>query len=245
MATGRLVWDKVGERLYETGTKKGVLFVQKADGTYEDGVAWNGLTGVSEAPSGADPTDQWADDIKYLVMRSAEEFGFTISAFTYPDEWEVCDGSAEPVKGVRVGQQSRKAFGFSYVSTVGNDTEMNDHGYKIHLFYNCTVSPSNRDYSTINDSPDALEFSWEAECTMADLTYDKATINDRIGTTADLTALDKLLEKLKPTCELSIDSTKVDPEKLKAFEDILYGTDEKAPTLLLPAEVIAFFNAAA
>lgn len=220
----KLVWDKTSERLYETGTDRGVLFVQKYDGSYESGVAWNGLTSVTESPSGAEANDQYADNIKYLTLRSAEEFGGTIEAFMYPDEWGICDGSAEPVEGVVLGQQSRRPFGLSYRTILGNDTQYNDHGYKIHLVYNATASPSEKQYQTVNDSPEAISFSWEFSCTKIDV------------------------PGYKPVASLTIDSTRVDAEALKKFEDILYGTNGSGegttasePTLPSPAEVLEMF----
>lgn len=200
----KLVWDAIGEKLYETGTKKGVLYPME-NGEYTTGVVWNGLTSVNESPSGADENAFYADDIKYGGIRAAEEFGATVEAYTYPDEFAVCDGSAQPVPGVTIGQQTRKPFGLSFVSTVGNDTDGLDHGYKIHLIYNATASPSERGYQTINDSPDAISFSWELTTTPVNVTG------------------------YKPTANIIIDSTKFTTEqqkaKLAAFEDILYGTD--------------------
>lgn len=220
----KLVWDKTSERLYETGTDRGVLFVQKSDGSYESGVAWNGLTSVTESPSGAEANDQYADNIKYLTLRSAEEFGGTIEAFMYPDEWGICDGSAEPVEGIVLGQQSRRPFGLSYRTILGNDTQYNDHGYKIHLVYNATASPSEKQYQTVNDSPEAISFSWEFSCTKIDV------------------------PGYKPVASLTIDSTRVDAEALKKFEDVLYGTNSSGegtaasePTLPSPAEVLEMF----
>lgn len=214
----RLTWDNTGERIYETGTKNGVLYPM--DGAkYGVGVAWNGLTAVTESPSGAEETALYADDIKYLSMRSAEEFGFTIEAYTYPDEWGQCDGSEEPEKGVILGQQKRKAFGMSYRSVKGNDTELDDHGYKIHLIYGATASPSERAYATVNDSPEAITFSWECTTVPVPVTgYKNVSV-------------------------ITIDSTKVEPEKLKALEDMLYGTEENDPKLPLPDEVIEMFKA--
>lgn len=210
-----LKWDETGKRLYETGTKMGVLFPQKLDGTYDKGVAWSGLTGVDENPSGADATDLWADDIKYLSIRSAEEFGYTIKAYMYPDEFGVCDGSAEPVSGMTIYQQSRRGFGFAYRSTVGNDAAYNDYGYKLHLIYGSTASPSARSMSTINDSPSAVEFSWECKTTPVAVTG------------------------YKPTAEVVLDSTKVPAEKMAAIESIIYGTEGGAdPRLPLPDEII-------
>lgn len=209
----KLQWDQIGEKIYETGTKRGVIYPM-ANGEYPKGVAWNGLTAVTESPAGADITDLWADDIKYASIRATETFGATIEAYTYPDEFAICDGTAEPVQGVFIGQQNRKAFGFSYVTTVGNDTEYNDYGYKLHLIYNATASPSEKAYATINDSPEAITFSWELATTPVEVTG------------------------YKPTASLTIDSTKVkDISKLKALEDILYGTDSQEPRLPLPDEV--------
>ena len=228
MATNaRLKWDQTGERIYETGNKKGVLYVQNASGVYENGVAWNGLVNVTESPSGAEETALWADDIKYAAPRSAEEFGGTIECYTYPDEWEACDGSAEIAEGVAIGQQGRSSFGLSYVTTLGNDTENIDYGYKVHLVYGATASPSEKGYQTINESPDAITFSYE------------------------FTTIPVQVEGFKPTSIITINSKKVDPEKLAALEDILYGTDPDttadpptagtAPRLPLPDEVAAIF----
>ena len=209
----KLVWDTTGERYYETGVKKGVLYPQGSNGTYPKGVAWNGLTAVTESPSGAESNPFYADDIKYVDLRSAEEFGATIEAYTYPDEFAACDGSAELVEGVTIGQQTRKAFGLSYRTVLGNDTEYEEYGYKIHLIYNATASPTEKGYQSINDSPEAITFSWE------------------VTTTAIAVA------GFKPTAQLTIDSTKVDKTKLAALEDILYGTDEEDPRLPLPDEI--------
>lgn len=196
----KLVWDQTGERSYETGVKKGVLYVQ-SEGTYPKGVAWNGLTAVTESPSGAEATAMYADDTKYLNLYSAEEFGATIEAYTFPDEFAQCDGSAELVPGISIGQQARKSFGFVYQSTLGNDTEGNDHGYKLHLIYGCMASPSERAYATINDSPEAVTFSWEVTSTPVSVTG------------------------FKPTSCITIDSTKVEPTKLAALEAILFGSN--------------------
>ena len=203
-----LVWDQVGEKTYETGTKKGVLYPQAAGGTYPQGVAWNGLTSVSESPDGGDANDIYADDIKYLVLRGVENFGGTIEAYTYPDEFALCDGTAQLMAGVTIGQQPRKTFGFSFVSTVGNDTEMDAYGYKIHLIYGASASPSERSYETINDSPEPINFSWEFTTVPVGVTGHKAT-----------------------SC-LIIDSTKFPAQqdgtknaKLQALENVLYGTD--------------------
>ena len=211
----KLIWDKTGERLYETGVKKGVLYPQETTGAYGTGVAWNGLTAVTESPSGAEATPLYADDIKYLNLLSAEEFGATIEAYTYPDEFAQCDGSAELTEGVSIGQQKRKAFGLCYQTTIGNDIDGNDHGYKIHLIYGALAAPSEKGYSTINDSPEAITFSWELTTTPVNVTG------------------------LKPTASLTIDSTKVNPTNLAKLEAILYGTDEPDgnPRLPLPDEI--------
>lgn len=218
----KLVWDTVGERYFETGVKNGVLY--KYDNTqhaYGTGVAWNGLSSISESPEGADETAIYADDIKYLSLRAAEEFGGTIEAYTYPDEFMECDGTKALVTGVTVGQQTRTMFGLSYVTTVGNDTEGTDHGYKIHLVYGATCSPSERSYSTINDSPEAITFSWEF-----------STVPVAVG------------EGFKPTALIVIDSTKVDAAKLENLKDYLYGTNGEGqtagtdPQLPLPSKVL-------
>lgn len=227
----RLVWDKTGERYYETGTKNGVLYPM-AGTTYGKGVAWNGLTAVTESPSGAEANPLYADDIKYLEMRSAEEFGGTIEAYTYPDEWAQCDGSAYPVEGVQLGQQSRIPFGFCYRTVLGNDTELDTHGYKLHLVYNATASPSERAYQTVNDSPEAITFSWEFTTTPIGLD----DYNNEHKTS------------YRPVACITIDSTKVDSEKLTALEDILYGKDAASgqeavdPRLPLPDEVITLLS---
>lgn len=216
----KLLWDQVGERLYETGTDRGVIFPQKVDGTYNNGVAWNGLTGVTLSPSGGDENKIYADNIKYVGLRAAEEFGATIEAYTYPEEFALCDGSAIPAEGVYFGQQKRSPFGFSFRSKIGNDTEFDDHGYKIHLIYNASVSPSEKGYSTINDSPDAITFSWELSTTPVPVSE----------------------PGLKPVAHIEIDSTKVDPAKLTALEDLLYGTENAESTLPTPDAVIAMFK---
>lgn len=218
----KLKWDQPGERLYETGVKDCVLYPIQADNTYSLGVAWNGITAVTESPSGAEPNDLYADNIKYLSLRSAEDFGATIEAYTYPDEWMQCDGSAELTTGVVVGQQSRKMFGLCYRTELGNDTNGVDHGYKLHLIYGATASPSERAYQTINDSPEAITFSWEV-----------TTAPIEVGT------------GFKPTSCIIIDSTKVDATKLNNLKDILYGTDGSGGSegttarLPLPAEVLS------
>lgn len=209
----KLVWDKTGERYYETGVKQGVLYPIDNKGTYPKGVAWNGLTNVTESPSGAEATALYADDIKYLNLISTEEFGGTIEAYTYPDEFAECDGSASLATGVYIGQQPRKTFGFSYRTTLGNDVDNNNYGYKLHLVYGALASPSEKAYATINDSPEAITFSWEFSTTPVNVTG------------------------FKPTACITIDSTKVDAEKLTALEKILYGDDETEARLPLPDEV--------
>lgn len=216
----RLVWDQVGEKTYETGISQGVVYPIDDSGNYPKGVAWNGLNQVSENPSGAEETAIYADNIKYLSLFSAEEFGATIEAYTYPDEFAECDGSAEIAPGVLVGQQARKAFGFCYRTEFGNDVKGEEYGYKLHIIYNCKVTPSEKSYSTINDSPEAITFSWECKTTPVPV------------------------EGYKPTASVVIDSTKVDPEKLAALEDILYGKDEVDPRLPMPSEIITLLKAA-
>jgi hypothetical protein len=215
----RLTWDNTGERLYETGVDRGVLYIPDGNGVYNDGVAWNGLTTVTESPSGAEATALYADNIKYLDLRSAEEFGATIEAFTFPDEFLQFDGVATPQVGVHVGQQSRSTFAFSYRTNLGNDVDGSDYGYKLHLIYGATAAPSEKAYATINDSPEAITFSWE------------------IATTP-ITAGGAL----KPTAQLIIDSTKVDAGDLTTLEDLLYG-EAGNPQLPSPASVIAIFGA--
>ena len=214
----KLVFDESGKRFYETGVSKGVLYIKDASGAYPQGVAWNGLTAVNEAPSGAEATPLYADDIKYLELRSAEEFGATIEAYTYPDEFEQCDGSAELAEGVVIGQQARKAFGLCYRTIVGNDVEGNDHGYKLHIIYGATAAPSEKAYATVNDSPEAVTFSWEVTCTPVEV------------------------EGFKPTATVVIDSRKVDAEKLAALEAKLYGSDSEEAMLPLPAEIAEMFE---
>ena len=218
----KIVWDQTGERLYETGVKNGVLYVQEA-GAYPKGVAWNGLTAVTESPSGAEATPLYADDIKYLNLISTEEFGATIEAYTYPDEFAACDGSAALVDGVMIGQQARKTFGLCYRTTIGNDTNGNDYGYKLHIIYGALAAPSEKAYATINDSPEAITFSWEVTTTPVNVTG------------------------AKPTASITIDSTKADPTKLAALEDILYGKDGEPgnePRLPLPDEIKTLMTAA-
>ena len=217
----KIVWDQTGERLYETGVKRGVLYVQDSGGTYPKGVAWNGLTAVTESPSGAEATPLYADDIKYLNLISTEELGGTIEAYTYPDEFAECDGSASIATGVYIGQQSRKTFGMCYTTTVGNDVDNNAHGYKLHLIYGALASPSEKAYSTINDSPEAITFSWEFSTTPVNVTG------------------------FKPTANIVIDSTKATPEKMAALEKILYGDTEVEPRLPLPNEVAQVMSAGA
>lgn len=217
----KLVWDQTGERLYETGIKNGVLYPIQTGNVYSLGVAWNGLTSITESPSGAEPNDLYADNIKYLSLRSTEDFGGTIEAYTYPDEWMICDGSAELTTGVIAGQQSRKMFGLCYRTELGNDTDGTDHGYKLHLVYGATASPSERAYTTINDSPEAITFSWQF-----------TTAPVEIGT------------GFKPTSHLEIDSTKAGTEKMTAIEDILYGTTTTEARLPMPSEVISIMSGA-
>lgn len=215
----KLTWDNTGERIFETGVKQGVLYPIQSDGKYTKGVAWNGLTAVTESPSGAEATALYADDIKYLNLLSNEEFGATIEAYTYPDEFAECDGSAELATGVMIGQQKRKTFGLCYRTTIGNDVEGNDYGYKLHLVYGCLAAPSEKGYSTINDNPDAITFSWEVSTTPVNV------------------------EGFKPTSQITIDSTKADPAKLAALEAVLYGGAETEAKLPLPDEVATLMSA--
>lgn len=214
----KLAWDEVGTRNYETGVDHGVLYIPDAQGAYVDGVAWNGLVSVTESPSGAEPNAQYADNIKYLNLFSAEEFGATIEAFTYPDEFAQFDGLGTPTPGISVGQQSRKTFGLSYRTRVGNDIDGDDAGYKIHLVYGCQASPSEKAYNTINDSPEAITFSWEV-----------ATVPVAVP-------------DMKPTSMITIDSTKVDADALADLEQILYGAVGVDPSMPLPGAVIAMFS---
>ncbi len=215
----QIIWDKTGERFYETGVDHGVLYVTNEAGAYAKGVPWNGLTAVTESPSGAEVTDLWADNIKYASLRSAETFGCTIEAYTYPDEFAECDGSAEPTAGLKIGQQKRKGFGFSYRTQISNDTDTeSDDGYLIHIVYGATASPSEKAYATINDSPEAITFSWEVTTTPVNVTG------------------------YKPCSTLTVDSRKVDAAKLKALEDKLYGTESAEAALPLPDEVISIIK---
>lgn len=214
----KLVWDKVGERLYENGVKKGVLFPQSEDGSYPKGVAWSGLTGVTETGSGAEATPLYADDIKYLNLMSKEEFGATITAYTAPPEFGVCDGTAEIATGVSIGQQPRKAFGLSYQTILGNDVKNSKYGYKLHFIYGALASPSERAYTTENDSPEAMELSWEVSTTPVEV------------------------DGFEPTATVVIDSTKVKPEKLAALETIIYGSESEEPRLPLPSELITLIG---
>ena len=212
----KIEWDKTGEHFYETGVKNGVLYVQEG-GAYPKGVAWNGLTAVTESPSGAEATPLYADDIKYLNLISTEEFGATIEAYTYPDEFAACDGSAALVDGVMIGQQARKTFGLCYRTTIGNDTNGNDYGYKLHIIYGALAAPSEKAYATINDSPEAITFSWEVTTTPVNVTG------------------------AKPTAYITIDSTKADPSKLSELEKKLYGDTTTEASLPLPDEIKTIF----
>lgn len=210
----RLIWDEVGQRFFETGVKNGVLYVQNNDGSYANGVVWNGLTAITESPSGAEETPLYADDVKYLTLRSAEEFGATIEAFTYPEEFEQCDGSAQIAEGITIGQQARKAFGLCYRTAVGNDIQGQEFSYKLHIIYGCTVAPSEKSYSTINDNPEAITFSWE------------------------LSTVPVPVDGFKPTASLVIDADKVDAGKLQLLENALFGDAENEAKLLLPNQIM-------
>jgi hypothetical protein len=215
----KLVWDKVGERFLETGVDHAVLYPQDSTGAYPKGVVWNGITGITESPSGAEANDIYADNIKYATLRSAETFGATIEAYTSPEEFAKCDGSAEIAKGVVIGQQSRNPFGLSYRTQIQNDTATeDDDAYKLHLIYNATASPSERSYTTINDSPEGITLSWEITTTPLDV------------------------PGFKPASTITIDSSAVDSTKLKALEDLLYGTDSDEAQLPLPEKVIEIFT---
>nr|WP_302637465.1 hypothetical protein [uncultured Clostridium sp.] len=210
----KIKWDETGEKIYETGVKNGVLYLPNETGVYNTGVAWNGLTAVTESPSGAESTPLYADDIKYVELFSAEEFGATLECYTYPDEFAECDGSAEVAPGVIIGQQNRKTFGLCYRTTLGNDVKGNEYGYKLHLIYGAKAAPSEKSYSTINDSPEAITFSYEITTTPVNVTGHK------------------------PTASLTINSTKVEPTKLQQLEAMLYGAESAEAKLPLPDEVI-------
>lgn len=223
----KLVWDAVGQRQYETGTDHGVLYLLN-NSDYLNGVAWNGITAYNESPSGAEAQKMYADNIVYAAPRSAEDFGSTIEAYTYPDEWAACDGSREIAPGVYAGQQKRMPFGLCVRTKIGNDVD-DDAGYKLHLQYNSTASPSERSYSTVNDSPEGITLSWETT-----------------ATPVPVSAVDPITkEQLRPICNIVIDSTKTDPAKLKQLEDILYGTDDAEPRLPLPDEVFKILQGTA
>lgn len=221
MATQRLTWDDAGKRLYETGVKQGVLYPQDDNGAYLKGVAWNGLTAVTESPEGAEPTPLYADDIKYLNLLSTEEFKATVEAYTYPDEFAECDGSGSLVEGVTIGQQDRKTFGLSYRTSLGNDVKGNEYGYKLHIVYGCLAAPSEKAYSTVNDSPEAITFSWEVSTTPVNVTG------------------------FKPTASLVLDSVKLGVAKMKAIEDVLYGSSAAEARLPLPDEIKSIIESAA
>ena len=224
----RCKWDEIGERYYEAGADRGVVYPIQSDGLYTKGAPWNGLIGVNESPSGAEAKALWANNHKYLTLISAEEYGGTIKAYTYPDEFAECDGTAQPVKGVKLGQQKRKMFGFCYRTLLGNDTEKEKHGYVLHLVYVAQASPSDKEHNTLDDDPDAIEMSWEFSTTPVNVTG------------------------FDPVASMEIDSTTVDAEKLAALEDILYGKDPNTedaadgtePRLPLPDEVIELLKAA-
>lgn len=221
MATQRLTWDDAGKRLYETGVKQGVLYPQDANGAYPKGVAWNGLTSVTESPEGAEPTPLYADDIKYLNLLSTEEFKATVEAYIYPDEFAECDGSGSLVEGVTIGQQDRKTFGLSYRTSLGNDVKGNEYGYKLHIVYGCLAAPSEKAYATVNDSPEAITFSWEVSTTPVNVTG------------------------FKPTASLVLDSVKLGAAKMKAIEDVLYGSSAAEARLPLPDEIKSIIESAA
>ncbi|WP_418445845.1 hypothetical protein [Anaerobutyricum hallii] len=220
MATQRLTWDDAGKRLYETGVKQGVLYPQDDNGAYPKGVAWNGLTAVTESPEGAEPTPLYADDIKYLNLLSTEEFKATVEAYTYPDEFAECDGSGSLVEGVTIGQQDRKTFGLSYRTSLGNDVKGNEYGYKLHIVYGCLAAPSEKAYATVNDSPEAITFSWEVSTTPVNVTG------------------------FKPTASLVLDSVKLGAAKMKAIEDVLYGSSAAEARLPLPDEIKSIIESA-
>ena len=214
----KLEWDKSGEKLYETGVKNCALYVFR-NNAYDKGIAWNGITGITESPSGAEASPLYADDIKYLNLISNEDFGATLEAYTYPKEFEECDGTAEISNGVSIGQQNRKTFGLVYKTTLGNDVDGNSYGYKIHVIYGCLAAPSEKAYASINDSPEAITFSWELSTTPVEV------------------------NGFKPTSTITIDSTKIDAAKLKKLEDKLYGSETGEATLLLPNEIMALLSA--
>lgn len=220
MAGKALVWDETGKRTYETGVENVALYVMNDTGAYGEGVAWNGVTGITESPSGAETTSLYADDIKYLTLISAEEYGFTIEAYGSPEEFDVCDGMASLAKGVSVRQQSRKPFGLAYKTKLGNDVKGTDYGYKLHIIYGAQASPSEKGYSTINDSPEAITLSWEATTTPINVTGHKATAH------------------------IEIDSTKIEGDKLQKIEEALFGSATAAPKLLLPDEIVHMATAA-
>lgn len=221
MDTQRLTWDDAGKRLYETGVKQGVLYPQDDNGTYQKGIAWNGLTAVTESPEGAEPTPLYADDIKYLNLLSTEEFKATVEAYTYPDEFAECDGSGSLVEGVTIGQQDRKPFGLSYRTSLGNDVKGNEYGYKLHIVYGCLAAPSEKAYATVNDSPEAITFSWEVSTTPVNVTG------------------------FKPTASLTLNSVKLGATKMKAIEDVLYGSSAAEARLPLPDEIKSIIESAA
>ena len=214
----KLVWDTEGQKTYETGVEKCVLYPRASNGTYPKGVAWNGITSISENPSGAEASPLYADNKKYLSLMSTEELALSVEAYTYPEEYAECDGSAQAIDGVHVAQQRRKSFGLCYKTLFGNDTEGTDHGYKLHLVYGCLASPSEKQFSSVNESPEAISFSWEINTTPIDV------------------------KGFKPTALITIDSTKVNAAKLKALEDTLYGTDTTEAKLPLPSEVLTILG---
>lgn len=221
MATQRLTWDDTGKRLYETGVKQGVFYPQDDNGTYPKGIAWNGLTAVTESPEGAEPTPLYADDIKYLNLLSTEEFKATVEAYTYPDEFAECDGSGSLVEGATISQQDRKPFGLSYRTSLGNDVKGNEYGYKLHIVYGCLAAPSEKPYATVNDSPEAITFSWEVSTTPVNVTG------------------------FKPTASLTLNSVKLGATKMKAIEDVLYGSSTAEARLPLPDEIKSIIEGAA
>lgn len=221
MATQRLTWDDTGKRLYETGVTQGVFYPQDDNGTYPKGIAWNGLTAVTESPEGAEPTPLYADDIKYLNLLSTEEFKATVEAYTYPDEFAECDGSGSLVEGVTISQQDRKPFGLSYRTSLGNDVKGNEYGYKLHIVYGCLAAPSEKAYATVNDSPEAITFSWEVSTTPVNVTG------------------------FKPTASLTLNSVKLGATKMKAIEDVLYGSSTAEARLPLPDEIKSIIESAA